>query len=361
MTRTWILLAVLFLSACAGRSDEQAGAGRLTVYGTTDRAQFAAVVDDFERSYPDTSVEYVELEAEPLYDRFLHEEAEGRVRADLLLSSATDLQVKLVNDGYAAAHLSQHASEMPDWSNWRNEAFGFTAEPVVMVFNTRLMAGRTIPSSRPELLADLRSDRKFWRGRIGTYDIVESSVGYFLASQDARFSSDFGALIEAFRDARVEQRGTTAALLDELADGKIALGYNLLGSYAHSRAERLPWLKVVYPEDYTLSVSRTAMIPRSAPHPEAAHQFLEYLLSPRGQKILTQDSDLKAIRDETNSPGRQREIDSIRPIPLGPGLLVYLDRQKHARMLDLFGIQRSADHSDRGEGPLRTTEMPMTD
>ena len=311
MRRVCLLMAVAILSGCNSAADEQTAVGPLTIYGTTDRAQFETVADDFERRNPGVSVDYVELEAEPLYDRFLQEQAAGKPRADLLLSSATDLQVKLVNDGYAAAHFSQQASDLPDWSKWRNEAFGFSAEPVVMVFNTRLMTGRKLPSTRSELLADVRSDRDFWRGRIGTYDIVESSVGYFLASQDARFSSDFGALVEAFRDARVEQRSTTAALLDELSAGRIALGYNLLGSYAQARAKQLPWLKVVYPEDYTLSVSRTALIPKSAPHPQAAHLFLEYLLSPRGQQVLTRDSNLDAIRDGSRSSAQEREIDSI--------------------------------------------------
>ena len=48
------------------------------------------------------SVEYTDLNSTELYNRFIAEEAAGQGTADLLWSSAMDLQVKLVSDGYAA-------------------------------------------------------------------------------------------------------------------------------------------------------------------------------------------------------------------------------------------------------------------
>lgn len=339
MRNGWFLLVALALSACSSGDENRTASGPLVIYGTTDTAAFRPVIDEFRKRHPNIQITYDEQEAWPLFDRFLAEEQSHQPHADLLLSSAMDLQVKLVNDGYAAEHHSEQASALPDWARWRDEAFGFTFEPVVMVYNRQRMAGRVIPQTRSALLADLRLDQPFWQGHIGTYDVVESSVGYFIASQDARYSSDFGALIEAFRDAGAEQRSTTAALLDDIASGKLTLGYNLLGSYAEARARKTPVLKVVYPTDYTLAVSRTAVLPKSAPHATAAHLFLEFLLSPRGQHVLANCSNLNAMRAHDGLTLSSR-IEPVRPIPLGPGLLVYLDRQKRARMLDLFGIPK---------------------
>jgi len=308
----------------------------LTIYSTTDMTVFQPVIRDFQTFRPDITINYVDIEAAPLYERFLREAGEGRPQADLLLSSSMDLQVKLVNDGYAAPHMSENAMTLPAWARWRNEAFGFTFEPAVMVFNTRQMAGTPLPRSRSELLSMLKSSPEKWRGRIGTYDISSSSVGYLLASQDARQGSEFGALIEAFGDAGVRVEERTGDLLDLLEDGTIAAGYNLLGSYARARVEAGAPLEIVYPQDYTLAVSRTAVLPANAPHPEAAHAFLEYLLSPRGQEVLSTKSHLSRIRTgEVEGLGglAGARVGPLRPVALGPGLLVYLDQQKRARML----------------------------
>ena len=360
--RTSLILGLLaLLSACrAGDSgDSFSGAGPLIIYGTTDTVVFRPVIEDFHRLYPRAVVRYVELDAGQLYRRFLQETGGKRPQADLLLSSAMDLQVKLVNDGYAVAHLSDNAARLPVWARWRNEAFGITFEPAVMVFSTRLLAGRPVPRSRPELLRELRSDPGFWRGRIGTYDVARSSVGYLLASQDARQYSDFGSLLEAFGASGLRTSTSTATLLDRIERGELALGYNLLGSYARARVERGAALTIVYPSDYTLSVSRTAVLPRNAPHRPAAHAFLEYLLSLRGQRALSALSRLSASRPEIVGPYSrlgiaESQLGPLRPISLGPGLLAYLDQQKKARLLQSWqhalgavtpGRSRQADDS----------------
>lgn len=340
MSRMWWLLLSFILGGCGPTTDAPAGDDRLVIYSTTDSRIFLPMIEDFKRQYPGITVNYQELEAAPLMSRFLAEERAGTPRADLLLSTAMDLQVKLVNDGYAAPHHSVHARQTPTWARWRDEAFGFTFEPVVMVYNREVMRGRALPRTRAAVVAALRKDPAFWNGRIGTYDIVESSVGYLAASQDARRSSEFGPMVAEFREARMRQFGTTGQLLEALESGDLAMGYNLLGSYARSRPASGK-LEIVYPQDYTLAIARTAVIPKSAPHSAPAHMFLEFLLSPRGQKTLTTQTRLRAVRPDIDSAHRARQapegsVGQLRPIPLGPGLLVYQDRLKRQHLLDLW-------------------------
>jgi iron(III) transport system substrate-binding protein len=310
----------------------------LTIYSTTDTGTFESAVREFQRLNPGVAVRYEELGSTVLYERFLEELARAEPRADLLLSSAMDLQLKLVNDGHAATHVSANARTLPSWARWRDQAFGFTFEPAVMVFNLDAFVGRKLPQTRGELIELLRRESATWRGRIGTYDIASSSVGYLLASQDARQGSEFGALVETMRDAQVKIERRTAALLDRLESGELAIGYNLLGSYAQKRAAAGAPLAIVYPRDYTLVVTRTAVLPASAPNAAVAHRFLEYLVSIRGQRTLANDGGLPAIRTEVSGRDTQAGIihaavGPLRPVVLGPGLLVYLDAQKKQRFL----------------------------
>lgn len=335
-------VALLLAPNPAMSSDAAAAGGKasvLTVYSTTDTIIFEPVLKDFQALNPDITVQYELLDGMPLYLRFLNDLAQGRPRADLLLSSSMDLQVKLVNDGYAARHESANSKALPAWARWRGEAFGFTFEPAVMVFNRESMAGQVLPRSRAQLLQMLKRRPQQWRGKVGTYDISKSSVGYLLASQDARQSSEFGALLETFGDAEVKVEENTSTLLDHLESGELAIGYNLLSSYTRRRIEEGAPLTIVYPQDYTLAVSRTAVLPASAPNPQAAHRFLEYLLSLRGQTVLATQGHLSAIRTEIKDPYSQRgladtQVGPVRPIVLGPGLLVFLDKVKKRNLLE---------------------------
>lgn len=334
------LCAILAACSPADQADRSAEPAHstVTIYSTTDRTIFEPVIQDFERLNPGLSLEYVELDALPLYDRFVKESEAGQTRADILLSSAMDLQVKLVNDGFAQPHTSTDAALLPPWARWRDEIFGLTFEPVVMVASPDAFAGRRIPKSRLELVQSLRQDEGFWNGRLGTYDITASSVGYLLAAQDARLSGEYGALIEAMGDVDTRVYQNVSVLLDDIAADKIVLGYNVLGSYAKRRIASGARLSIIYPEDYTLAIVRAAFIAKNAPNPAGAHAFLEYLLSLRGQRILATRSDLSAAREEIDGPYGRLGISGaatgpLRPIPIGPGLMTYLDQQKRERFL----------------------------
>ncbi len=179
----WSLIAcgVFSLVQAAGAETYPAagtGTSLLTIYSTTDTAVFEGAIRHFQKLNPGITVRYEELESNTLYEQFLADLQQGKPRADLLLSAAMDLQVKLVNDGYAATHISANARMLPVWARWRDQAFGFTFEPAVMVFNVRAFAGRRLPQTRGELIDLVRRDPSIWRGRIGTYDIAGSSVGH---------------------------------------------------------------------------------------------------------------------------------------------------------------------------------------
>lgn len=334
------MVAALAVASCGfPRSGaERERGGTVTVYSTTDMAVIGPVIDDFRSLHPKIRVRYVDLDGGPLFERFVREVDGSRPSADIVLSSAMDLQVKLVNDGYAQKHYSRAADSLPAAAKWRSELFGLTFEPVVMVVNRDLLAETEIPRTRFDLVRTLRDRRDFWARRVGTYDIAASNVGYLLAAQDARQSSEFGSLIESLGNARARTYANVSALLDDIASGRVLLGYNVLGSYAKRRIAQGAPLRAVYPEDYTLAIVRAAFISRAAPNPAGAHAFLEYLVSPRGQRVLATRTDLAAVSSPAAGPyaslkGRGVAAGPLRPIPIGPGLLTYLDKQKRERFL----------------------------
>jgi hypothetical protein len=69
--------------------------GKVVVYATTDAVAANPLIKDFESLYPGIKVEYSDLNSTELYNRFIAEAAANNGTADVLWSSAMDLQVRL--------------------------------------------------------------------------------------------------------------------------------------------------------------------------------------------------------------------------------------------------------------------------
>src|SRR5438132_8473019 len=131
--------------------------GRLVVYATTDAAAANPLIKDFQALYPGLQVDYTDLNSTELYSRFIAEVAAGTGTADLLWSSAMDLQVKLVADGQAATYASPEIPSLPKWAVLTNQAYGTTYEPITFVYNKRLVPAADLPQGHPALLSLLTS------------------------------------------------------------------------------------------------------------------------------------------------------------------------------------------------------------
>lgn len=335
------LLATVTPAVAQSSADLQAAAARegvVVIYAATDRSVAEGLLQDFVRRYPGIRVEYHDMSSAELYHRFVEEAKDGG-RADVVWSSAMDLQVKLVNDGYAQAHRSAETAALPPWAIWKNEAFGTSFEPVAMVYNRKLLPEEDVPGSHAELLRLLARSPEQFTGRLTTYDPGRSGLGYLLHSHDVLANPVvFWRLAEAFGRLAVQPAATTSEMLDRISSGQALIGYNLLGSYAQLRAEKDPALAVVLPRDYTLVMSRVAFISRQARHPHAARLWLDYLLSPRGQRLLAKNPGFYSVRadvpaDEAAEELRQRLGGAFRPIAIGAGLLTYLDQAKRRDFL----------------------------
>ena len=107
-------------------------AGRLSIYSTTDVREVTELLRDFRLLYPQINVEYADLNSTELYSRVIAEVAAKEGTADLLWSLAMDLQIKLVNDGYAQPYASPEKPNLPEWAIWKNEAYGVTARSLLL-------------------------------------------------------------------------------------------------------------------------------------------------------------------------------------------------------------------------------------
>ena len=305
-------------------------ASQLHVRGATDIAALAPVVLAFLETLPGLQVTVESWNTNDLYEAAAATCRAGGPEADLLMSSAVDQFVALVNDGCALPHRSAQTAALPASHNWRSELFGVTREPAVIIYNRDLVSPEEAPRSRFDLIDLLRPADTRFAGRVATYDIEASGIGYLLAFTDSQQATTFGSLIEAFARTGAVATCCSAEITDAVAEGRYLIAYNVLGSYAMTRAAADPRIAVVAPEDYTLVLSRAAMIPKGAANPTAAGLFIDFMLSDAGRAVLAEQ--FLVARD---GAGGLLEDDAsfYRPIRLTPALLLGLDDQKRASFL----------------------------
>ncbi len=323
--------------------------GRLLIHGATDLDAMQPLIADFQDRNPDIAVEYTDMVTNELF-RQAQQICDGKAKgADILLSSSVDQLVRLANDGCAQPHRSAETIAVPDWANWRDEVFGFTFEPVVFVYDRRTVPAEDVPRSHEALSDLLRRKPAAYIGRIGTYDIAASGVGYLLAFNDSRQAPTAnGRLLETLSRTDTVIRCCNNEVLGELAAGRISLAYNVLGSYAYAASRANAALGIVLPRDYTLILSRGALIPLHASHPDLGKRFLNYLLSARGRIVAREKSFFFAedapLPDGVDGPPDLMQSGIGRPIRIGPALLAAQDEVQRrtfiADWMELIGKAR---------------------
>ena len=321
-----------------GALADEAGGARVVLYTSTDPAALRPLVKDFRELYPQVHVEPHHLNSREIYHRFRREAAEGEPGADVVWSSAMDLQIKLVNDGHALPHPAAAAEGLPPWAVWKQEAFGTTFEPIGIAYSRRAITDADVPRTRPALVEWLEANASRLQGRVATYDPEAAGIGWLLATEDAKVSRHFWDVARALGRCGVRLYTSTAAMLEDLASGRVTLAYNVLGSYARPVVRRDPSLGLVLPTDYTLVLSRVAFVSRHARHLGPARQWLSYLLSRRGQQVSADRGGLFALHREAQGEHTagmlERELGpALRPIPIGPGLMAHLDQGRRDEVL----------------------------
>ncbi|TPG40625.1 ABC transporter substrate-binding protein [Sphingomonas koreensis] len=298
--------------------------GRLVIYSATDEHEATELISSFHDKYPKISVDYRSLTAADVYQRFMAESKSGHIVADMLINSAMDLQIKLVNDGYAQRYISPERRALPSWAVWKSEAFAISTEPIVMGYNARLLAPNLVPRTHDELASLLHRRPDIFTGRIGSYDPERSPTGYLYITQDVENDRDGWDLIAAVGRARPILFVSSHDMIKAVSDGRLVLAYNLIGSYAFESAAKDPNFRVVVPQDYALMMSRVALITRGAPHPAAARLFLDFLLSKSGQSIMARHH-MTPVRLDVASHQPWLGSTNVRAVRVGPALMAGLD------------------------------------
>ncbi|MDA5556754.1 ABC transporter substrate-binding protein [Shimia sp. MMG029] len=287
---------------------------KLRVLSSTDTSFFAPIIEAFLRGKTGLSVDYYVIGTAQIDEIYRAHPNDY----DVVISSAMDLQLKLVNDGYALqiSNLGQ-----PGWAQWRESLFAFTSEPATVVVNRAAFPDGAVPKSRQELIQALRAQPELFRGRVGTYDVRESGLGYLFATQDARASETFWRLMEVMGGLGARLYCCSGDMIDDLESGELLVAYNVLGSYVAARLDVADHLEVVLPSDFPTTMMRTAFVTAQTFVEDDAVAFVRHLLAMQSQPRNRDVFPLPSLKPMSDASGHT-------VITLEPALMTYLDPLK---------------------------------
>ena len=200
----------------------------MRIISAADINYFAPIVDKFRATRPYVKIDYTVASSTQIMQAIYTE----KQPFDLVISSAMDLHTKLANDGFARKHNSTFTQLLPNWAVWNDMVFAFTQEPAGIVISNKLFERRAIPKNRQELINTLRQSPKWFKDRVGTYNIRKSGVGYLFATQDALASDTYWRLKEGIGTLDPKLYCCASDMINDVVDGTLAIAFNVLASYA---------------------------------------------------------------------------------------------------------------------------------
>ncbi|CNH03426.1 ABC transporter substrate-binding protein [Yersinia pekkanenii] len=306
--------------------------GKVVVYSSTDIKAATPLIKGFEAANPGVRVEYNDMNSTELYNRYISEQASGSNSGDVVWSSSMDTALKLAID-YAQEYLSPEQAELPAWAIWKNKAYGTTYEPVVFIYNKRLLPPTDVPDTHAALAKLIASQPDKFKKKVTTYDIEKSGLGFMLSVQDFKADPNYFTTLADTAKGGLTVQSSTGTMMERVSSGENLIGFNILGSYAEARARTDPSLGIIYPKDYILVLSRVTFISGNAANSNAAKLWVNYVLSEQGQNILANQSDIPSIRKDIDGnndiDGLTQELgQSLKPIPVDESLLEYMEQAK---------------------------------
>lgn len=292
-----LLVSLASASAWAGGNISAAAAkeGKLYIYGALDRRVADALVKEFNSVYPGIAVDFVALDSSQVFSWYVGDIAAKKVSADILWSGDIRLQAALARDGFGQPYKPAETAGIMATAAIGDAVFVSGFEPVVMVYNKKLLAGKDLPLSRNALMKALKSEQ--WRGKVAVCDPEKSDTAFLILTQDLAHGQDLWGLVRRFGDAGLKIYPDYRTLLEKVGSGEAVLGYNVpLGEVL--KAGDNPALGWSYTADYNLALPQTLLISKRATHPDAAGLWVDFVRSRRGQEIVSTGSNLFPVRSD---------------------------------------------------------------
>jgi iron(III) transport system substrate-binding protein len=266
------VLSWLAVSGCGQEPD-------VVIYCALDQVDSEPILREFERRTGLKVLAEFDVEAHKTVGlvRRIREES-SRTRCDVFWNNEIAHTVSLAADGLLASYDSPNAASIPEgFRDPERRWTAFAARARIFIVNTLLVNPAQIHG-----MWDLVSST-----RTGPVGMARPLTGTTLTHMTALF----GVLgeertleyLQKVKDTEVNLTSGNATLMRLVRDGQLAWGWTDTDDYNRAKKQGYP-VEAVFPDSAegelgTLLIPNTVAILKDAPHPDAARQLVDYILS----------------------------------------------------------------------------------
>jgi iron(III) transport system substrate-binding protein len=279
--------------------------GAFVIYSPAPEPGLVKLLQEFEALFPKIKTNYVRLQTGALYARLMSERQAGNYLADVLhLSDATlvlDFQKK---DGFAAYASPQHQAYKTEYQSKPKGLWCWGA--VIMAgfsYNPNILKADQVPKKWADLPVS---------GFTGAVSVKSSNSGLQFTTWEV-FNKLLGEdYWKRFAELKPKAFDSYVQQFDRIVNGddKLAVTAQYSGYLAY-RQKNAP-VEFVAPEDGLPAGPEIYGVASSAPHPEAGRLFLDWFLSPLGQKLQADYVFLHSPRSDVAPPPGGKNIDDLK-------------------------------------------------
>ncbi len=273
-------------------------------YGTKESEEIA---QEFAKVYPDVKVNVIRTTGQVAYARLTQDIRAGVAQCDVF--SATDIGhlVSLKAEGKLMQFTPENGDKLREpYLGLDPDGYYYTtsANPTVMVYNTKLVSADKAPKNWTDLIAPE------WKGKVAvSHPGFSGSTGSWAVFMKKLYGMEFFEKLEG-QDPLIGR-----SLIDPptvVTAGERSIGISSLATVTRMKLAGNP-IEIVYPTDGAKLTLSGSGILGNAPHPNAAQLFFNYLLSVDGAKLMVSQGQ-QPLRPEVAPPAGTKALDEI---PIG--------------------------------------------
>lgn len=182
------------------------------------------------------------------------------------------------------------------WTGAGSTYFGYSASALGITYNKRL-----VPNP-PKTWADVLNPQ--WKNKVVMPDPAQSGSAVDLVGGYLQNHKNSWSYFEALQKNGAVVQGANAVALGEVLSGSKDMVLGGVDYMAYKDIAKGNPIGIVYPQDGTVVNPRPVMILKSSPHVKLAEQFVNFILSPAGQKIVAGQYLLPGVKGFPVNPHR---------------------------------------------------------
>jgi len=252
----------------------------ITIYSSVHEDVLAAIANEFNRRTPDVELKYFRLGTTKIIAKVNAELKAGGIKADLVWTAEPAYFEELKQKGLIIKYLSPAAKDIPKMFIDSDEYYiGARILSIGLMYNTRLVKDAEAPKDWKDLLDPEWKNQIIHASPLYSGSVTATVTGLTQSPQ-------FGwAYYEKLRANGITIVKGQSGAQSKVAGGEYKVGIGLDYGIRKMNAKGSP-IQFVYPKSGSITWGSPIAIFKDSQHQDAAKKFVDFVLSPEGQKFL---------------------------------------------------------------------------